>query len=113
MNFYTHLFIDTILFLILTLIVVGYCMTLSKNQEYPPAVADCPDYYSLDASGECHVGSIININDISCNHQNFTQNKYIVPGTDFKSGLCAKKLWANKCDIKWDGLSNNDSICYT
>ena len=112
MNFYTHLFIGTIVFLILTLIVVGYCMTLSKNQEYPPAIADCPDYYSLDSSSVCHAGSLIDVTD-SCNSQNFTQGKYIVPGTDFESGLCAKKLWANKCDIKWDGLSNNDSICYT
>lgn len=112
MNFYTHLFIGTIIFLILTLIVVGYCMTLSKNQVYPPAVADCPDYYSLDASNICHAGSLID-NDISCNFQDFTQSKYIVPGTDFQSGLCAKKLWANECNVKWDGISNNDTLCYT
>ena len=115
MNFYTHLFIGTIIFLILTLIVVGYCMTLSKNQEYPPAVADCPDYYSLDPVdiSFCIIGSNISVSDETCKRQNFTQGKYIVPGTDFESGLCAKKLWANNCDIKWDGISNNDSICYT
>ena len=112
MNFYTHLFFGTIVFLILTLIVVLYCMTLSKNQEFHPAVGDCPDYYSLDASGVCHAGSLMN-NDISCNRQDFTKDQYIVSGTDFASGLCAKKLWASNCDIKWDGITNNDTICYT
>jgi hypothetical protein len=113
MNFYTHLFIGTIIFLILTLIIVGYCMSLSrKNEVYPPAVADCPDYYSLDASGHCNVGTKLN-NNIMCNNEDFTQSKYTKTGTDFDSGLCKKKLWANNCDIKWDGITNNDTLCYT
>ena len=113
MNFYTHLFIGTIVFLILTLIVVGYCMTLSKNQEYPPAIADCPDYYSLDASGHCNIGKTISGTNSICNNENFNQNKYTKSGTDFDSGLCAKKLWANDCDVKWDGITNNEALCYT
>ena len=116
MDFYTSLFTGTLAFLIITLIVVGYYMSLAKEkQTYPPSVADCPDYYSLDVS-TCVIGKNIfasEPSDVSCNIQNFNDVKYKVPGTDFNSGLCAKKLWANKCKVSWDGVSNNDLICYT
>ena len=119
MDFYTNLFVGTIVFLIITLIVVGYYMSLAKErQTYPPSVADCPDYFSLDPtdSSYCVIGNNIfasTSSDISCNRQDFTQKKYKVSGTDFNSGLCAKKIWANKCNVKWDGISNNDLLCYT
>jgi hypothetical protein len=117
MDFYTSLFAGTIAFLIITLIVVGYYMSLAKKkQTYPPSIADCPDYYSLDVSGICVIGKNIftsNPSDVSCNNQDFSQTKYKVEGTDYNSGLCAKKLWANKCDVKWDGISNNDLLCYS
>ena len=117
MDFYTSLFAGTLAFLIVTLVVVGYYMSLAKEkQTYPPSVADCPDYYSLDVSGNCVIGKNIFASqplDVSCNKQNFSQAKYKVQGTDYKSGLCAKKLWANKCNVSWDGVSNNDLLCYT
>ena len=93
MDFYTSLFAGTLAFLIITLIVVGYYMSMAKKkQTYPPSVADCPDYYSLDVSA-CVIGKNIfasEPSDVSCNIQNFNDAKYKVPGTDFKSGLCAK-----------------------
>ena len=46
------------------------------------------------------------------NMQNFTTTKYSVSGTNFSSGLCAKKRWANDCQVKWDGITNNDTLCY-
>ena len=119
MDFYTSLFAGTLAFLIITLIVVGYYMSLAKKkQTYPPSTADCPDYYSLDPtdSSFCVIGKNIfasEPSDVSCNKQDFTQKKYTVEGTDFTSGLCAKKMWANKCKVSWDGVSNNDLICYT
>ena len=114
MDFYTKLFAGTIVFLIITLAVMGYFMSLSrKNQTYPPITADCPDYYSLDASGACNKSSNIFAFDASCNKQNFDTQKYKEQGTNYTSGLCAKKLWANRCEVNWDGITNNDNICYT
>jgi hypothetical protein len=116
MNFYTSLLVGTLVFLIITLIIVGYCMTLSgEKQIYPPSIADCPDYYTLDSNNTCYAGSSLKVYDtpdISCNMQNFTTPKYSVSGTNFSSGLCAKKLWANDCEVKWDGITNNDTLCY-
>ena len=114
MDFYTTLFISTLVFLIITLGFVGYFMSLSrKNETYPPSTSDCPDYYSLDSKGICNIGKNITVNDPSCNSVDFSQPKYNVTGTNFTSGLCAKKLWANKCGIKWDGISNNTNLCYS
>jgi hypothetical protein len=113
MDFYTSLFTATIIFLIVVLVFVGYFMSLSKkNQTYPPSVANCPDYYSLNSNGSCSIGSNIKASNNECNNENFTQAKYKKEGTDFTSGLCAKKMWANKCEVAWDGITNNDDICY-
>jgi hypothetical protein len=118
MDFYTSLFTATIIFLFAVLCFVGYFMSLSrKNQTYPPSVANCPDYYSLDSNGSCNIGADIKVTDSACNSENFNQDKYKAEGTEkngtgFNSGLCAKKIWAKKCDVKWDGITNNDDICY-
>ena len=120
MDFYTSLFVGTIVFLIIMLCIVGYFMSLSKKkQTYPPSIADCPDYYSLDSTGLCKIGSNIKASNISCNVEDFKLDKYkkgasdLSSGSDFTSGLCAKKMWANKCEVSWDGITNNDEICYT
>jgi hypothetical protein len=116
MDFYTSLFIGTMVFLIFVLVIVGYFMSLSnKNQVFPPAISDCPDYYSLDKNNMCVLGSKIRV-DVAgqyCRAEDFTQTKYKRKGTNFRSGLCAKKLWANDCKVKWDGITNNDNLCYT
>jgi len=114
MDFYTSLFTATIIFLIITLIFVGYFMSLTKkNQTYPPSIANCPDFYSLDSNGSCRIGSSIKVVNSLCNSEDFNQDKYKVEGMNFTSGLCAKKIWANKCTVKWDGITNDDNICYS
>jgi hypothetical protein len=113
MNFYTSLFTGTIILLVVLLIIIGYLMSLSrKNETYPPSLKECPDYYSLDVSGVCKIGSNIYSNDISCNSEKFTKDQYKKDGTGPTSGLCAKKLWAIKCGVTWDGVTNNDNLCY-
>jgi hypothetical protein len=90
-------------------------MSLSNaNQTYPPSIADCPDNYSLNGKF-CVAGSNINVvdRDISCVKVDFTSSNYSISGTGSKSGSCAKKLWANQCQVKWDGITNNDNLCYT
>ena len=114
MDFYTSLFVGTIVFLIIILCIVGYYMSISnKNQTYPPSIADCPDYYSLDSAGSCKIGTNIIASQTTCNVEDFKHAKYKKEGIDFTSGLCAKKMWANKCEVTWDGITNNNEICYT
>ena len=114
MDFYTSLFVGTIVFLIITLCIVGYFMSISnKKQTYPPSIADCPDYYSLDSKGSCKIGTNIQASEVICNVEDFNQAKYKTTGMNFTSGLCAKKMWANKCEVTWDGITNNNDICYS
>lgn len=114
MDFYTSLFVGTIVFLIIILCIVGYFMSISNaKQTYPPSIADCPDYYSLDSTGSCKIGTNIKASQITCNVENFKHDKYKKDGMDFTSGVCAKKMWANKCEVTWDGITNNNDICYS
>jgi hypothetical protein len=114
MDFYTSLFAGTIVFLIIILAIMGYFMATSRSKEvYPPTIADCPDYYSLDPKGVCNIGKGISVTDPSCNSQSFKIDPYIATGTGTSSGLCAKKMWAGRCGVTWDGVSNNDRLCYS
>jgi len=118
MDFYTSLFLGTIVFLIIVLLLFGYYMSLyNKNVTYPPTIADCPDNYVLDNSF-CVAGNNIRV-DSSCNNINFSISPYTNTGTDFKrklgyaSGDCKKKLWAQSCSVAWDGISNNEALCFS
>jgi len=122
MDFYTSLFLGMFVFLIIVLLLFGYYMSLyNKNVTYPPTIADCPDNYILDNS--LCVASNISV-DSSCNRINFSISPYTNTGTDLKgtdfkrnigynSGDCKKKLWAQSCSVAWDGISNNESLCYS
>lgn len=115
MDFYKTLFLGTTIFLILTLAVMGYFMSLSKSDVvYPPEYSSCPDNFLLNDASLCVANNIIYTNlDSSCNNLNFTDVSYTVVGTSFNSGLCKKKLLANSCKITWDGITNNGSLCYS
>ena len=112
MDFYKTLFIGTIVFLILTLAVMGYFMSISKGKmKFPPVYASCPDNYLLDSS-LCVANTSLTV-DTSCNYLDFTGSSYDGIGTNFESGLCKKKLLSRSCDITWDGITNNGSLCYS
>jgi hypothetical protein len=114
MDFYTGLLLGTVGAVIVILIIVGYCMYLAKgNQVYPPSIANCPDIYTIDTSGNCIAPSSLTFSDSKCAFYNFSNSPYIASGTNFDSGICKKKLWAEGCDVKWDGITNNADICFT
>jgi hypothetical protein len=55
-------------------------MSISKKkQTYPPSIADCPDYYSLDATGSCKIGTNIEASQTTCNVENFKQDVKYTP----------------------------------
>jgi hypothetical protein len=112
MDFYTSLFLGTVICVIILLVIVGYCMYLSKgNETYPPSIANCPDYYTVDDVSGCIASSGINVTP-DCSFNNFLDPKFLPSGTNFDSGNCQKKLWAEKCNVTWDGITNDSNICY-
>ena len=66
----------------------------------PPYVDECPDYWEVGGEQTCN-----NINDLGkCGGglKNFTNFKY-----GGKTGVDAKRQWANECGITWSGITTN------
>ena len=104
---------------IITLVIVGIILYFSiKNAEFPPYTTTCPTYYKID-------GSYCTFDNDTYNSLNYpvidypsNSSCYRVPFTYFyQNGLtddeiiCLKNRWAKKCDVFWDGISNNSSAC--
>jgi len=94
-----------IILLILALISFGIVLYNQKyNSEYPPIVADCPDYW-IDMDGTC-VNSK-NLGKQSCkNNMDFSEGVWAGD-----KGLCLKQKWAKSCDLTWDGVTNHNDAC--
>jgi hypothetical protein len=109
MIFYKNIFISTILSVIVLLGIVAYVMYTSKDKQiYPPMLSECPDYYNLTSDGKCKNNGIW---ETECDVLDFSGNEYKRTGLGSNSGLCAKKNKSNNCNITWDGITNNYSIC--
>ena len=94
----------------------------NSSQVYPPVIQKCPDYYKLDTrTGTCTAESLWGFNagqiytstrtGLNCVAVDFSGNN--VGGMGSKSTLCSKKRWAEDCGVTWDGITNNQMICYT
>lgn len=93
-----------------------------KNVLYPPVTQICPDLYHQNPNdisycmlndnlstlfaGATGLHSYMNCSSL------FLDTSYNVVGTGPSSGGCLKKTWANTCNIQWDGITNNDSMCF-
>jgi len=96
--------IATIL-LIISLCIIGFGLYRQKyNSIYPPVIPNCPDYW--DVSGNfC-------INDKELGNRNCKEPMdFTKPQWSGNNGLCAKYNWSKRCNIAWDGISNNHDIC--
>jgi hypothetical protein len=105
-NFKKMVLIAAIIILILALIVIGISLKYANNSlTWPPMIPACPDYWTIDGSG--NNTTCTNIQNLgTCNPQsghtvmNFNNAPY--SGTN---GTCAKYTWANKCGVTWDGIT--------
>ena len=107
------IFISTIVVLVATLSMVVYILSITqKTYVFPPLLNKCPDYYHLKSTGECYDKNEIfyDISDV-CYNENFNKYIYNNKGIGTESGLCKKKLWANSCNLSWDGITNNKELC--
>ena len=125
--FYKITIVVMIVFLILILTVIGILMAKKSNVlVYPPVVNQCPDYWTYDGSFCVVPDSPDQINAFPIVKADAT--KATTPGIkkrtdaitkkdiytiDFNDsgwqGTCSQKLWANKNNIVWDGVSNYNS----
>ena len=116
---------SVIIIVLILLTILGVIMYNSQgNQIFPSIYPPCPDYYSINSSGLC-TGST-NVWDFTkdsvsvpnytgnplCSQMNFSGVPFTNAGIGKTSGLCAKKTWASTCNVTWDGITNNSSICY-
>jgi hypothetical protein len=107
--FRTIVMITAAVILVLSLCFIGLALHKQKySSVYPPVIANCPDYW-LDGSGNNGSGctNTKNIGNPSC----ATSMDFSVPMFAGQKGGCAKYKWAKQCNLSWDGITNNDSIC--
>ena len=105
MEFQKKVVLIAAIFLIITLIIFGIVLYNRKYvTEYPPAIAECPDYW-VNIDGTCVNQK--NLGKDTCEKEmNFTQEAWT--GDD---SMCLKQKWAKGCDLTWDGITNNNNAC--
>jgi len=97
-----------IIILIIALVVIGVALSYAKDdEEWPPLIPDCPDYWTIDGSG--NNANCINVKDLgTCppqsGQQHLTMNFNSSAFTG-SNGDCAKYTWAKKCGVTWDGIT--------
>jgi hypothetical protein len=90
-----------IIILILALIFIGIALSNAKDSStWPPIVAQCPDYWEMDGSGNnATCNNVMNLGTCK-SAMNFNN----APFTGSNSA-CAKYNWATNCGVTWDGIT--------
>jgi hypothetical protein len=96
-----------IILLIVALLFIGTALSSSTDTQWPPMIPQCPDYWSIDGSG--NNTTCINVKDLgTCppqNGQNHLVMNFNTPVFTGSNGLCAKYNWATNCGLTWDGIT--------
>lgn len=67
---------------------------------------NCPDYWEDLSEGDgSNCVNVKNLGTCGSNSMDFTTKQWLGD-----KGLCNKNEWAKKCDLTWDGITNNQSI---
>ena len=92
------------IFLVLMLGLIAFMLYKAKSQvQYPPDIAECPDYWTVSGNGVCN-----NVKNLGTNCQ--SPMDFSGPEWQGDSGLSAKYHWANACRVTWDGITNNSKF---
>ena len=99
---------SAIIILIISLVIIGIALSYAKDKkQWPPIVPDCPDYWTIDGSG--NNARCLNVKDLgSCpptggrKHLSMDFNNAPFIGSN---EMCAKYTWANRCNVSWDGIT--------
>jgi len=110
MDYKTTISIIAVVLLIIALIFIAMILNNNKKEAtWPPAVADCPDYWEKQTPRWNRGRPICyNKNNIgNCGRwARFTDDKWTGAYGD-----CRKKIWTKACNLTWDGVTNNNDIC--
>jgi hypothetical protein len=106
-----------IVVLIVALIFIGLALRNSiANQVWPPMVPSCPDYWTIDGSG--NNAFCVNVKNLgTCpapSGQKFLKMNFNNSPYNGSNGLCSKYTWATSCGLSWDGITYGvDNPCQT
>ena len=105
-SFQTIISITALVVLIIVLVIIAVTLYRGqKQQQWPPVLGDCPDYW-MDTSG--NGGNCVNVKNLgTCKSRNgkpYSMN-FNGPAYTGAEGTCAKYKWATKCGVTWDGIT--------
>ena len=100
MSFQKTTLVVAIVFLVLMLGLVAFMLYKAKSEvQYPPDVAECPDYWEVTGEQTC-----VNVKKLGHNCEspkNFSGAQW-----QGQQGIQQKQKWAKACGITWDGVTN-------
>lgn len=104
MTFQKIVLTTAIISLLIILIIIGMSLSKTKDEQWPPMVGQCPDYW-VDVSGNCvnthHLGRCNIPTAKDKNAMNFNESPFVG-----SNELCAKYTWATSCGVTWDGITS-------
>jgi hypothetical protein len=120
-SFYTIVTIIATILLIISLSIVGVILSRRQNtKEFPEYQNMCPDFWSLDSSGNTICKPTNDVNTPMPNMLQLDNHVGVVKDSSNNivsvniddtnwATLCEKSSWAKKYNISWDGVTNNNS----
>ena len=105
---------SAIVILIIALIVIGVMLNYALfNDNYPPVISDCPDYWDVSLNSDDQVSCLNKVrqNTGTCNNNTYPVEQFYAHASNSKDVICAKYKWAKGCNISWDGITNNNQAC--
>ena len=109
----------SVIVLIISLIILGLFLAKSLFEDsYPPVISDCPDYWDVSYNSNndiiCKNTSTINTgtgaDECGADYE-YQVTSSLLGGTQKEEILCEKYKWSKKCNIIWDGVTNNNKAC--
>ena len=103
--------------LIITLAIIGWMLyTNAWKKKFPAYTSPCPDFWEIvnDESGKGSKCKLLTTNtgtqEGECQMGDY--DIFNPPWSDLQGNEeCKKNKWSTKCDIMWDGISNNTTLC--
>ena len=112
MNFQKTAIVIAVVLLVVILALVGYAFYNKKYTEsFPPVVAQCPDYWELQADSSVPSGHVCaNVKKLGSTNCESRIDFSVAPWVG-SQGLCNKQGWAKNCGLVWDGVTNAGNAC--
>ena len=104
---------SAIVILIIALIIIGIMLKYALfNENYPPIISDCPDYWDVSLNSNDEVTCInVSRRNTGLNNVSYPVNNFYIGGSNPSDVICAKYKWSKENNISWDGITNNNKAC--